>query len=113
MERQVQEIDPEVAALYSDGVKKVEMLVASDKPIIVNAAVGENGRWGHDLARRAFTLSEIEGRLDKLEIRCSRKFRSFTISEQSQWKIPDSWGQCYIHVLGEENSKFKLVEIKA
>lgn len=109
----LKEVDPKTADLYLDGVKKVEALIAGNNPIFVEAAISKSGRWEYYLARRAFTLSNIEGRLDKLEIRCSRKFRSFTISEGSQWQIPESWGKCNIHVLGEENSKFKLVELKA
>lgn len=107
------EVDPKTADLYLAGLKKVETMIAGSEPIFVEAEINDSGRWNYYLARRAFTLSEIDGRLDKLEIRCSRKFRSFTISEQSQWKIPESWGKCNIHVLGEENSKFKLVEVKA
>lgn len=109
----LKKVDQKTADLYLDGVKKVEALIAGNNPIFVDAEINKSGRWNYDLARRAFTISEINGRLDKLEIRCSRKFRSFTISEQSQWKIPESWGKCNIHVLGEEKSKFKLVEVKA
>lgn len=107
----LKQLDPESASNYDNTAKKIETLVASDKPIVVSAEMDNGDRWHHNLARRTFALKNIEGRLDKLEIRCSRKYRSFTISDDAQWQIPEDWGQCNIHVLGEQNSKFKLVEI--
>lgn len=109
----LKEANPDEASVYEDAVLRVKSLIASEEPIVVPVEIDDSGRWHHYLARRAFTFAEVEGRLDKVEIRCSRTFRSFTISDKSQWQIPASWGQCNIHVLGEQNSKFKLVELKA
>lgn len=108
----LQKADPESASAYDDAIEKVKALVAGDKPIYVAGEIGERGRWDHYLVRRAFSIAQVQGRLDKLEVRCSRKYRSFTIAEQAQWQIPESWGQCNIHVLGEQNSKFTLVEVQ-
>ena len=88
-------------------------MIASDKQITVAGEINNNGRWSHSLARRSFALTNIDGRLDKLEVRCSRKFSSFTVSDQTEWQIPDSWGDCNIHLLGQEQSQFNLVELNS
>lgn len=104
---------PEAAADVQSAVDKIKQRVAENEHILVAGKVSQSGRWSHNLARNSFVITDIEGRLDKLEVRCSRKFRSFTVSDQTQWKIPESWGKCNIHLLGQEQSKFNLVEINS
>lgn len=102
---------PEIAASLQPTADKIEQMIAGDEPITVIGEINNSGRWSHDLARRSFVVNNIDGRLDKLEVRCSRKFRSFTVSDKTQWKIPEPWGDCNIHLLGQEQSQFSLVEL--
>lgn len=95
-------------------VEKIEAVVADPERLLVtDAKVNERASWTHQLIRNAFTLSEINGELHNLEVRCENKYSSFTIKEQVQWTIPKSWGECSVVVFGEPNSQFRLAEIKA
>ena len=107
------EESPDIAEKLQSVADQIEKMIASDKQIIVAGEITNNGRWSHNLARRSFALTNIDGRLDKLEVRCSRKFSSFTVSDQTEWQIPDSWGDCNIHLLGQEQSQFSLVELNS
>jgi hypothetical protein len=52
-------------------------LVESDELMAMNASVGEFDYWVHDLLRPSFSLADINGRLDSLEVRCERGRRRF------------------------------------
>ena len=107
----LKKMESEAAKAYQGAADKIQQFIDGEQPIFVSAEISDKGRWSHYLSRRAFSVTNIEGRLDKVEVRCSRKFNSFTIQENSQWQIPESWGKCNIHMLGAENSKFDLVEL--
>lgn len=66
--------------------------------------------WQYRLMRRRFSLSEVDGSLDKLEIRCDWKRVTDTAREGVDWSIPESWGNCRLIVFGDEGTTFNLVE---
>ncbi len=88
---------------------KVENVISGDKNLIITADIKKD-YWWSDLVRNEFTLTDVEGSLHTLDIRCANKRHVFTIEEDSSWKIPKSWENCSIYVYGETNTSFKLVE---
>lgn len=101
-------------AAVAPTVDKIKAIVADpDKILFTDGKVNERASWTHQLLRNAFTLSDINGKLHNLEVRCDNQFSSFAIEEQVQWTIPKSWGECSVVVFGEPNSQFRLAEVKA
>jgi TonB family protein len=88
--------------------------VGGEQPIFLDAKVNDKGVFSHRLVRNAFQITDIEdGELANIDIRCSRKRSRFTIEDNSLWSIPESWGQCNVYVNGDENTRFKLVEVQS
>ena len=80
--------------------------------IVVQGEVGSNGDWWHSLSRNRFMFRDIAGTLDSVELRCDNKREKYTVAENTEWKIPKSWGRCRIMVVGDTQANFNLIEIR-
>ena len=77
---------------------------------IHDAGESEDSFWRHSLLRRSVEFAEIQGKLDKFEFRCDRKYFTDKVATDRNWAVPESWGQCEVFVYGEPSTSFKLVE---
>lgn len=91
--------------------EKIERLVKGTDPLVMHATIASDKPFYHQLSRNSFSLMTNKGELDELQIRCANKRSRFTVAENSQWKIPKTWGQCTIFVTGSPNSLFDVVEL--
>jgi TonB family protein len=91
-------------------IQNIQHLVQSETPILVQGELTKNV-WTHELIRNSFSITNIHGDLDKLEVRCQHKRNIFTVQPDNQWTIPDSWGQCSVLVEGQKHASFKLIEL--
>jgi len=66
--------------------------------------------WAYSLLRREFSFSDINGIVDRLEIRCDWRRAIDTIDAERVWEVPKSWGSCRIFVFGDPGSTFQLIE---
>ncbi|MBQ4876619.1 energy transducer TonB [Pseudoalteromonas luteoviolacea] len=104
------EASVEMLAPYID---KVHALIEDDsKTIWVNGKITKS-LWSHQLVRNAFSISDIQGNLDTLEVRCDNQFSSYEVKTGLQWNIPKSWQGCQVYVYGEQGASFNLVETAA
>ena len=67
-------------------------------------------KWRYRPLRRRFSLTEVNGELQDLELRCSWQRIVDKAREGKAWEIPEDWGNCSIIVFGEPGSTFKLLE---
>ncbi|GLR72375.1 energy transducer TonB [Agaribacter marinus] len=92
-------------------IQKVEDFIASEDNIVVNRTLSESGRDFYYLARSKFGFSDINGKLDAVEVRCDSHREKFTVATDHIWSIPESWGDCQVLIEGKEGTEFKLVEV--
>lgn len=97
-------------AHYQNLIKRVDEFINSEQELVVNANIQSQDYWSHALVRNDFTLTNITGKLTKMDIRCANKRHVYTIENNNTWKIPDAWQQCHVFVYGENNATFDLVE---
>ena len=95
---------------YQTFVDKMNEAISSDKLITVKGVLGDKGHWGYQLTRRQFSIADVNGHIEKLQIRCANMFHEYSFAEQSAWKIPNSWNGCSVYFFGEQQSHFKLLE---
>lgn len=101
-------------------VEKIQALAESDQLLFKTAEIGGiqscascASRWRYKPLRRAIEITDIDGKLGNLELRCEWQRYVGEAREGIAWKIPDSWGECSVVVYGETGSTFKLVELPA
>ncbi|QDP01212.1 energy transducer TonB [Thalassotalea sp. PS06] len=82
----------------------------SDMHLIVPGEVNEYKLWQHTLTRDKFSVAEINGNLESIDIRCDNKRNVYTVNETTMWKIPSSWKNCQVYISGDKNTTFDLVE---
>lgn len=95
--------------LIQDVADKIVKLAESDQPFRVNGEIVEE-RWSRGLLKRNFSLIDVNGKLDSVDIRCERKRRKFEFSADKSWKIPASWGACTLYVEGDNGTTFGLAQ---
>lgn len=96
---------------YKSLMEKVDNIVFGMEDINIPAEISNKNYWRHQLARNQFSITDIQGDLHKIEVRCANKRHIFTIEESNAWKIPTSWKHCSIDIYGDDNATFTLVEL--
>jgi TonB family protein len=70
-------------------------IINGEDHLVTTGTVGEFDYWVHELLRRSFSLADISGRLDVLDIRCERGTRRYqAVPIDTVWTVPLSWGDC-------------------
>lgn len=94
--------------------EQLSQIVGGNDVLVTQARVGEYDYWVHDLVRRSFSLADVAGRLDVLDIRCTRGTKRYkTIPADSVWTIPASWGECGVYIKGAPGATFAFREYPA
>ena len=113
--RKIQQFDSDQATKTAHSLapynERIEKAIHGDKMISVAANISSNESWNHNLARNKFSITNIQGDLHKLDVRCDNKRHIYTVNDATEWTIPPSWGQCQVLVEGDKGSKFTLVEL--
>jgi TonB family protein len=97
---------------YMSYMEKIEDLIASEKDILVKGKIAKN-IWSHELVRKRFSIGDVDGKLDTLEVRCSNRLSTFSLKADDVFDIPDAWNDCRVFVKGDDNATFNLYEISA
>jgi TonB family protein len=96
---------------YRSYYDQIMAYLASDKPVIFEAMIGERDFWRYSLSRNGFVIDEVEGKLTNLEVRCDYKHSQFLIESGNMWTIPKSWGKCSVYVYGDKDTRFTFGEV--
>ncbi len=101
-------------------IERIQALVESDQLLFQAAEIGSiascatcASRWRYKPLRRTIEITDIDGKLENLEVRCEWQRYVDQARGGIAWTIPDSWGECSVVVYGETGSTFKLVELPA
>ena len=102
--------DEPFLAEYQSIIERVDAYISSDKALVVSADIRSNEYWHYALLRNEFSLTNITGKLTKMDIRCANKRHIYSVEDNNTWKIPETWQHCNLYVFGEDNTSFNLVE---
>ena len=102
--------NPNVAKLtpYYD---QITAYLASEKPLVINAAIGNRDFWRYQLERSGFVIDNVEGNLTNLEVRCDNHHSQFLVEAGNKWQIPESWGTCSVYVFGDADATFTFADV--
>jgi len=102
--------EEEIADL--DGVMaQLEAVLASEQPI-GSAVKLVDGSWSFTISpRRTFGVTGLQGAVEFIDVNCGKATkRRMPFQNDTEFRIPDSWGECKLEFLGEQGSTFTLYE---
>jgi TonB family protein len=89
----------------------LDSIINGPELLRVNGRVGRYDYWVYELSRREFSLDEIQGDIEVVDIRCDRGTRRYyEVGSGVTWSIPESWGDCGVYIKGTEGTTFALYE---
>ena len=101
----------EVVKALDASAQQIGALIDGDTTLRVDAMIGEHDYWVQGLLRRSFSIEEIRGHIDSVEVRCTRRNARFgSVSGEHTWTIPKSWGDCGAYVKGNPGTTFVVYE---
>jgi protein TonB len=79
--------------------------------LVRQAKIGEHDYWVGKLLRRSFTLLDVVGRIDVVDIRCNLGTGRYAFTNPEQvWIVPENWRDCGVYIKGEPGATFAFQE---
>ena len=94
----------------NETVSKIEALKKDDVAFSVNGVIGEHANWTYSLLKDEMTFHVLEGEIAELKLRCDRRYVGFRFAADSTFKIPESYGNCQLEVIGNPGTTFTLTQ---
>jgi hypothetical protein len=95
----------------SGHLREVRALIAGSDMLVSRAEIEGNGYWFQRTLRGTFSVEEIDGELESLDLRCeSRAAKYDSVSANEVLAVPDGWEKCSVYVKGKPGSTFVLNE---
>jgi len=66
--------------------------------------------WSFRPSRRIFTVSNVEGRLNDIELLCERRNLEVKYEENVDWTLPASLGECELNFKGRDGTTFVVYQ---
>jgi len=112
--------DAEEVAELQPVIERLRSIIDGDKVLPINAEVRERGgclycnnSWDFTPVRNDFTITNIQGNLDSLDMRCDNKRLEAKVADLLEWHIPEKWGKCHIQIYGEPGTTFDVLMMPA
>jgi hypothetical protein len=100
----------QIVQTFGQSIAEIQELKQSDNAYARDVKLGEEGYTFLPLLKTTFTFDKVMGRLEKLKLRCSRKFSELPFLEDSDYQIPESWGDCQLQIIGKKGSSARLIQ---
>lgn len=72
---------------------------------------GEQSFWDHTLNRNQFSIDQVAGSIDTLDIICEASIVTVDYEPKKQWAVKREGGACSLKVIGEVGTTFRLIEM--
>jgi len=103
-----------VLAALKPSYETMKAAIGGDQLLRMTAEVSKHDYWVHELMRRSFSIYEVQGRLDALDIRCERGLKRYpSVGERNIYSVPGDWGECGVYVRGAPGTQFSFQEYPA
>ena len=101
---------PQIEQLHAS-LRQLDAVIEGDSILTLDGRVGRYDYWVHELSRRSFSLDQIQGEIEVVDIRCARgTTRYYSVAQDVKWSIPESWGDCGVYIKGKEGTTFAFYE---
>lgn len=94
---------------FEETIQQISDLKQSDKAVARIVTLNTHGYDYMPLFKRHFTLADIKGEFSQFVLRCDAKYTELNYQQDAQYKIPTSWGECYLQIIGAPTSSATLL----
>lgn len=102
--------DTEGAAPFTQYIDKILLLKSSEQATQREIAINQYGNTDLPLLKTAFMFADVNGKIGKVVLRCTKRFAELEFVADSKYELPPSWGQCYLQLAGEPNTTAVMLE---
>lgn len=89
--------------------KAVKAKLDSPEPLGLMAQITDDS-WSYAPARRIFTVTNVDGKLNRINARCQRRDLELKYQEGVDWTLPASLGACTLDFEGRDGTTFNVYE---
>jgi hypothetical protein len=80
-------------------------------------AIGVKGKiledtWSHMPLRRTFAVGDVDGDLRTLRFECDRRTGELEFSDESEYTLPENFGDCLVTLEGRRGAEFTFYEFE-
>lgn len=97
-------------ARWEPVVAQIEALRQDERPYAVPGEIETGTSWFYELFKNRFQVEVSSGRLAEVKLRCEKQYIFFRFEPNVQYKIGDKYGSCGLELVGEQGTKFELVQ---
>ena len=98
-------------SLFGASIKEIEQLADSNQAFSRAVNLDDSGSATLPLLKGSFTFDQIQGNIEKLKLRCRSKFKELEFVANVDYKIPESWGNCQLQLLGAKNTRTQMIQL--
>lgn len=95
---------------FGEAIQEILDIRDSDQANGRQIELNKEGFTYLSLFKRSFTFTNVVGELKELKFRCEKKFQEISFQAESDYIVPDSWGECLLEITGKKESKALLIQ---
>lgn len=104
------EIDSGLRQMFGPTIEQISEILTSDKAFARSVSIHPERTTFVDLKKNNFAFEDVSGDFTNLKLRCTRKFAKLPFAADSDYQIPEGWGDCQMQVLGTPGATAKLIQ---
>jgi hypothetical protein len=93
----------------SEFARTLQAQMDSPDPLPMLAKIIDK-QWSYKPARRIFTVTDVKGKLDKINARCERRNLELKFQDGVDWTLPEALGNCELDFMGRKGTTFTVYE---
>jgi hypothetical protein len=95
---------------FAQTLNEIEEIKRSKQPFANKLEISQRGYVLRGLLHDRFTIDQVEGAINELIFRCTTKFYRMPFSQNQDYQVPKSWGECNLQVTGIAGTEARLLE---
>lgn len=108
----LRETDSASVSAFKESMVTVRDILVMGKPFEQKIALGKRGYREVYLVATKFGLEATSGEIEKLTFRCQKGFSEVDYQADSEYEVPEKWGQCWMQVTGAKQTTASLIQYK-
>lgn len=83
----------------------------SGAAVLARVRIGRKA-WRFDSTQPTFTLAQVSGEIEDIEIKCSEQEEQLQYEPDAEWTLPHDWSACRLRVGAARGTTFMLYEFE-